>query len=235
MSRRSKTQGRLRIVTSGSAPEPDCGEDRPTPSNLDTKLVALRLRALEGDLDGARDLVLAFSPYARAVLGNCRLIPTEIDDCSQELWGKVFDDDMKVLRAWRGEGSLRAYLAIITRRLALDMQRRRQADRAVLGADYDLALEGEAADPNSGSVEGYVDPQLRCEQAEGRRLVKRGLSTLSPRYRQVLVLRYFFDRKHREIGESMQIPTSQVGIVLQRAENALAKVLAELAADPCKN
>jgi RNA polymerase sigma factor (sigma-70 family) len=234
-----ESRSKLRAVPRGGG-HAGAGEEKATgrPSqvsaasaSLEEHIVALRLRSLEGDLDAARDLVLSFSPYARAVLHNCRLTAPEIEDCSQELWGKLFDSEMKALRAWRGDGHLRAYLATIVRRLALDTCRRRELFGTV---SSESLPEGQAPGEQGGDGEiGLLvaDPQVAAERAEGRRLLKRGLATLSPRYRQVLVLRYFLDRKHREIGESMSMPTSQVGIVLQRAERALAKALAELGAD----
>lgn len=195
-------------------------------SALEDDLIRLRELAIGGDLDAAEDFALRFTPYALVVLREFRLQEAEQADCLQELWGKIFDGDMRALRRWRGEGQLRTYLATIARRIVLDMFRR----RAVLGNATAQAWEREQ-EATRGHDASDFDPFAVMEAAQGRHLVSRGLESLGQRYRQVLVLRYYCDRKHREIGEMLGIPTAQVGITLQRAEQALAKVLRDLATE----
>ncbi len=201
-----------------------CEPDRN--SALETDLTRLRELAIGGDLNAAQDMMLRFAPYARGVLREFRLQEAELEDCLQELWGKVFLDDMLALRRWRGEGPLRTYLATIARRIVLDLVRRRKA----FGTAAEQGPEPQQ-EPVHGDVLSDGDPFAVMEAAQGRRLIGRGLALLSPGHRNVLVLRYYCDLKHREIGELMGIPTAQVGITLQRAEQALARRLRTLGSE----
>lgn len=65
--------------------------------------------------------------------------------------------------------------------------------------------------------------EKESEEQEIKQLLEQGLSTLSPKYREVLVLHYFEDMPYKDIAEVLQVPVGTVGIRLKRAKEALKK------------
>jgi RNA polymerase sigma-70 factor (sigma-E family) len=63
--------------------------------------------------------------------------------------------------------------------------------------------------------------------SDDRRRVVRGLSQLSPRQRQVLVLRYWMDLPEREIAETLDIRIGTVKSTTSKALAALGRVLGD--------
>lgn len=68
-----------------------------------------------------------------------------------------------------------------------------------------------------------IDPAGEEEREATRAFVERGLSALSPMYREVLVLYYLEDLSYQEIAEVLRVPLGTVGIRLFRAREALKK------------
>jgi RNA polymerase sigma-70 factor (ECF subfamily) len=68
-----------------------------------------------------------------------------------------------------------------------------------------------------------IDPAGDEEREEVRALVERGLKTLPPIYREVLVLYYLEEFSYQEIAEVLRVPLGTVGIRLRRAREALKK------------
>jgi len=50
------------------------------------------------------------------------------------------------------------------------------------------------------------------------------LDSLSPKYREVLILHYFEDLSYKEISDVLQIPTTTVGVRMTRARTQLQKL-----------
>ena len=57
--------------------------------------------------------------------------------------------------------------------------------------------------------------------------VDEAIKYLNPRYRLVLVYRYYFDYDYKTIAEEMEITVNNVGVLLKRASDALLKELVE--------
>ena len=68
-----------------------------------------------------------------------------------------------------------------------------------------------------------IDPAGDEEREETKALIDRGLGTLAPLYREVLILYYLEQLSYQEIAEVLQVPTGTVGIRLRRARTALKK------------
>jgi RNA polymerase sigma-70 factor, ECF subfamily len=62
-----------------------------------------------------------------------------------------------------------------------------------------------------------------ANRQELRRMLDRLLGTLSPKYREPLVLYYYEDMDYKGISEVLQIPISTVGVRLQRAKAMLKR------------
>ncbi len=72
----------------------------------------------------------------------------------------------------------------------------------------------------------YEDPQERERDiAEMRRFIDAGLSKLSLKYREVLLLHYFEEMSYKDIADILKVPIGTVGVRLRRAKEALHAVI----------
>lgn len=89
---------------------------------------------------------------------------------------------------------------------------RKQSYRPVVLPDFDTLLSYHVAE----------DPgHKEREQQELRAMLDKSLDTLTPKYREVLILYYLEEMPYKEIADILQIPQGTVGIRLKRAREAL--------------
>jgi RNA polymerase sigma-70 factor (ECF subfamily) len=96
----------------------------------------------------------------------------------------------------------------------------------------------------SSRPEGYIleESEEKLEQLQSglnierdveRRLhgetLARALQSMEPKYRDVLVLRYFEERDYTEISDILKVPIGTVGTQLNRAKKKLQAILSHLA------
>lgn len=117
---------------------------------------------------------------------------------------------------WRVAGDYRAtlsppmaWMGLIVRSRALDLLRRRTADRAQLTQEFDEVmaetLESDAADP--------ADVADASEQAWA---LHQCLSQLEGRQREVVSLAYLRDMSHGELAEQLKLPLGTVKTWIRR-------------------
>lgn len=75
----------------------------------------------------------------------------------------------------------------------------------------------------------YEDPAPKeREQEEIKKMIEKGLASLSPKYREVLVLYYLEELSYKEIADIIKVPTGTVGIRIKRAKDALRSAYDQL-------
>ena len=75
----------------------------------------------------------------------------------------------------------------------------------------------------------YDDPvEGERERADMKRVIERGLQTLRPRDREILVLFYLEELSYKEIAEVLKIPLGTVGVRVSRAKVALRTAYTDL-------
>lgn len=126
-----------------------------------------------------------------------------------------------LLRAWRGlrdqtldEERARRWMYTVARRVAIDVARMRRARPAEV-AGLDLT--------------GLPSPGHDIDRILAIQSVRRGLMTLSPEHRSVLVETYYHDRSIREAAVVLGIPEGTVKSRMFYALRALAKTTAAAA------
>jgi RNA polymerase sigma-70 factor (ECF subfamily) len=76
----------------------------------------------------------------------------------------------------------------------------------------------------------YDDPQVKeKEQIELQKIIENSLDTLSPGYREIIILYYLENLSYKEIADILHIPIGTVGIRLMRAKESLKKSLPDRA------
>lgn len=132
---------------------------------------------------------------------------------------RVFDRALNALPRFRGESRLSTWLYRITYREAL-----RHLEREGRLRDRERPLE----EAGAMAQDGGADPERLLERREAAELVGRALSSLDPRDREILALRYLDDLKLSEVAARLEIP---LGTVKTRVHRALNRLREELDSD----
>ena len=133
------------------------------------------------------------------------------EDLAQTAFTRVF-----TRRAdWEPTGKFSTFLWRVALNLCHDELRRRQRR-----AEFSLEALADEQAKMSFATEA-PPPDVQAVVSEHSELVRQALATLSPPYREVVVLRHYEGLKFREIGEVLGIPE---GTVKSRMAGALAQL-----------
>lgn len=132
--------------------------------------------------------------------------PEEAEDAAQEVFVAVY----RSLPSFRGEASFFSWLYRITVSVCGRFREKRSRTQV-------LPLE-EASDLPTAERE---DPWVVLAKRKRQRQVRAAIASLSPPYREVVILRHFHDLSYREIAAALKIP---VGTVMSRLSAARAKL-----------
>lgn len=154
--------------------------------------------------------VIQHTAHARSV----NLTPEDMDDLCAEMFLAVLKDDFAVLRRFKGQSSLAAYLAVIVRRLAVkEISKRRSAE--ALGH-----VRAQAAMEQFPDVS--IPPQSRLENAD---LVDRMMVGLSATDAEVIRRYHLQGQSYRDICQAIGVPENSIGSILSRAREKLRNEL----------
>ncbi len=164
----------------------------------------------ERNEEAIRQTDIRYGPYCRTVAGRILNDSGDVEECVNDTW----------LRAWNAippqrPAKLRAFLAKITRNLALDqLKAKGRAKRG--GGELTLALEelGECV-PSPGGVE----EALQGRELEGA--VNAFLRVLPTRDRDIFLRRYFFVEPVGEIAVRYAMGENAVSAALSRTRKKL--------------
>lgn len=69
------------------------------------------------------------------------------------------------------------------------------------------------------------DAEVQFDKALNAELVQKDLAELDPKYRDIMILRYFEHMEYEEISDVLKIPIGSVGTLLHRGKKQLQNVL----------
>lgn len=165
-----------------------------------------------GDREAMRRLYDRYADYAMAVGLRYVAERDEVRDVLQDSFVKVFTTIGQF--SYRGEGSLKAWVARIVSNRAIDHLRSR-------GRFVQVGAGGEVADmADDGEEEpdvGDMTPEVLTEL----------IGRLPTNYRTVLNLFVFEGRSHREIAQLLGVKENTSSSIFFRAKRMLAKMISE--------
>jgi len=153
----------------------------------------------------AREYRLVVLKAVHTAARRFRAGEADVEDAASQVFIELFQNDGRALRAYRGESALTTWLTVVAYRIAT-----REFVRHI------RAREVEAAKP--APVEVIRDAE-----------VLEYLERLPEMDRRALVMFHVDDCSYQEIAGQLGIPVNQVGMVLLRAREKLAKVLRPVA------
>lgn len=164
-------------------------------------------RLLAGGSDArdafARDYRLVVLKAVHVMARKFGAGPDDVEDAASQVFVELFDRDLRVLRSFKGESQFTTWLTVIAYRVAA----REFARRA-------RAKEVEEAAPPASAPSAPRDPEILD-----------ALRKLPEQDRRALVLFHIEEATYKDIADRLGIPGNQVGMVLLRAREKLAKIL----------
>lgn len=132
------------------------------------------------------------------------------DDLLQETFIKVYIN----LHRYSPEYTFGQWVYTIARNTFIDFVRRRQDD---------LSIDERFSVPASSSP----TPEERVINLQQRNQIEDYLERLSPRYRRLIVMRFFEEYSYEEIAEKLELPLGTVKTQIHRARERMCRLIAE--------
>ena len=173
----------------------------------DQRLVSL---ALEGDHTAFEYLFNRYREAIRQLLVQRAGSASDADDLLQETFIKVYLH----LDRYKVDYTFGQWLYTIARNTFIDYVRRRQDD---LSIDERFSAPASSAPTPEESV-------IRLQQ---RDQIEHYLEALTPRYRQLIQMRFFEEYSYEEIAEKLQLPMGTVKTQIHRARERMCRLITE--------
>ena len=134
----------------------------------------------------------------------------DADDLLQETFIKVYIN----LHRYSGEFTFGQWVYTIARNTFIDFVRRRQDD---------LPIDERFAAPASSAP----TPEESVINLQQRTQIEHYLERLAPRYRQLIVMRFFDEYSYEEIAAKLSLPLGTVKTQIHRAREQMCRLIAE--------
>ena len=177
-------------------------------------------KVLRGDVNAFEKLVLE---YEKSVY-NIALRMTGNSEDASDMTPEAFIKAYNSLQSFRGDSKFSVWLYRIATNVCLDFLRSRSRKPTV-----SLSVEdNEGEEVQLDVADESQSPELLLDRQMTRESVRRGLETLSPEYRQILLLREIQGLSYDEISQALGL---EVGTVKSRIFRARKKLCAFLLQD----
>lgn len=141
--------------------------------------------------------------------------PEDADDLLQKIFLKTYLN----LNSFNPKLKFSSWIYAIARNQVISSHRHRQA-RA---EGYAVDLE----DDSINKIVSDIDLEKDIDQTLTREVIEQILNTLSPKYREVLVLKFLEEKNYQEISDIIKKPIGTVGSLINRAKADFKKELAK--------
>ena len=149
----------------------------------------------------AREYRLVVLKAVHTAARRFRAGEADVEDAASQVFIELFQDEGRALHAYRGESALTTWLTVVAYRIAT-----REFVRQVRAKEVEASKPVPVPVPRDSEVLEFLErlPELD---------------------RRALVMFHVDDRSYKEIADQLGIALNQVGMVLLRAREKLAKVL----------
>ena len=176
-------------------------------------------KVLQGDVNAFEKLVTEYEKAVYAIAQRMTGNPEDSADMTQETFIKAYNS----LGSFRGDSKFSVWLYRIANNVCLDFLRSRSRKPTV-----SLSVEDDEGEETQLDVaDESQSPELLLERGLTRDAVRRGLDTLPPDYKQILLLREIQGLSYEEIASALGIDLGTVKSRIFRARKKLCTFLIE--------
>lgn len=189
-------------------------ETPPAQSNNDPDLLDLIARSLEGDQAAYATLYDRYAPGLYRLAYSILLVEQDAEDVLQESMVYAFRN---LHRYDPDRASFRTWLYTITVSRCRNARRRKWLPTVALPNLLSIGIEPPAPEDQS--------PEVQASWQDVRQSLARALTTLSPRLREAVALRYGQGLTYREMAEILDIPQKTAESRVRLAHEQLRKAM----------
>lgn len=142
----------------------------------------------------------------------------DAEDLTIEAFGKAF----KRLEQYAPNYAFSTWLFKIATNNCIDFIRRKKANTFSIDAPIS---DGDGDELNIELRSGNLDPEENMIKLQKEKLMRDVVEKLKPRYRQLVVMRYFQELSYEEIAEQLDLPLGTVKAQLFRAREFLFQIV----------
>ncbi len=144
----------------------------------------------------------------------------DAEDLTIETFGKAFTN----IRQYNGSYAFSTWLFRIASNNCIDFMRKKKKN--VLNQDANEDIDDQ--DEKFNFVIDLINPEEKFIKSQKADVVRQVVETLKPRYRKLILMRYFDERSYEEIAEELELPLGTVKAQLFRAREFLYRSLKNL-------
>jgi len=176
-------------------------------------------KVLQGDVNAFEKLVTEYERAVYAIAQRMTGNAEDAADMTQETFIKAYNS----LSSFRGDSKFSVWLYRIANNVCLDFLRSRSRRPTV-----SLSTEDDDGEETQLDIaDESQSPELLLESALTRDAVRRGLDSLPPDYKQILLLREIQGLSYEEIAAALGIESGTVKSRIFRARKRLCTFLIE--------
>ena len=176
-------------------------------------------KVLQGDVNAFEKLVTEYEKAVYAIAQRMTGNPEDAADMTQETFIKAYNS----LSSFRGDSKFSVWLYRIANNVCLDFLRSKNRRPTV-----SLSTEDDDGEETQLDIaDESQSPELLLESSLTRDAVRRGLDSLPPDYKQILLLREIQGLSYEEIAAALGIESGTVKSRIFRARKRLCTFLIE--------
>jgi len=143
---------------------------------------------------------------------------SDAEDLTIEAFGKAFNR----LHQYTPDFAFSTWLFRIATNNCIDFIRKKK----MITFSIDKGFEDDEGNQSNFDIkESSLDPEERIIRKQKIRIMREIVDQLKPRYKELIVLRYFRELSYEEIAETTELPLGTVKAQLFRARDMLYKLL----------
>lgn len=149
--------------------------------------------------------------YLYRLVGN----KEEAEDLLQNVFVKVYRN----IESYDTQKKFSSWIYRIAHNEAVNFLKKRSKRHLISIEDVQASKDKlEITDAGKSPIDAWIGKELKKEMDEA-------LEKLPPKYKEVLMLRYYFDKSYEEMSEILERPINTVGTLLNRAKKKLMEIM----------
>ena len=137
------------------------------------------------------------------------------EDLSEELTQETFFQAFRSFPKYRGESELFTWLASIAKYTFFSYMRKNRRS----GEDVDIELLADTL------LDSENDPEEKMQRKETVEAIRRAISRIPEKYRDVVVLRLYAELPFSEVADALSISENSAKVIFHRAKKLLSEEL----------